>query len=73
MSEIKKNFGLEVGETYLSGKIELGALGCFDFSAFKNKNKEIGSNQPDFKGKNIAIWINQKKATFTGLKEEKVE
>lgn len=72
MNEKKKNFGLEVGETYLSGKLDLGALGSYDFSAFKNKNKEVGSNQPDFKGKNIAIWINQKKSETKVITEEKV-
>lgn len=61
MSE-KKSKKLEVGEKYLSIKL----VGHDYVKAFPNKDKE-NSNEPDFKGDGIAVWIQEKQAP----KEEK--
>jgi len=47
---------LEVGEEYLSVKLS----GHNIVAAFKNKDK-TQSNQPDYKGDGIAIWIQKKR------------
>ena len=55
---------LEVGEKYLTIEI----LGGLKVAAFKNKDKK--GNQPDYRGDGVAVWINEKKATTSKVKQE---
>jgi hypothetical protein len=50
---------LEVGDKYLSIIVDIGGT-KFKFAAFKNKTKK--GSEPDYKGNNLAVWINTKKA-----------
>lgn len=62
---------MEVGEKYLSIKLEVGRLlaechkaitrdsDYVDVAAFLNKERE--GTQPHFKGRSVAVWINKKK------------
>lgn len=61
-----ENQALKEGEKYLYVKI----LGDIKLRAYKNKDKK-DSNQPDFKGEGIAIWINKKKPAVE--KKENIE
>lgn len=51
---------LEVGEKYLSIRIQFGGV-IFKLPAFKVKEKKNPA-EPDYKGQNIAVWISKKKA-----------
>lgn len=69
---------MEIGEKYLNGNIDLGALGKVQIKVFKNEKKEK-DNQPDFRivvkdGDNLksvgALWTTEKKEAKEGKKEE---
>ena len=51
---------LEVGEKYLSIRIQFGGV-VFKLPAFKVKEKKNPA-EPDYKGTNVAVWISSKKA-----------
>lgn len=55
-----KNNKLEVGEKYLNVQILRGKV----IPCFKNKNKK-NSNEPDYKGDGVAIWITKKQEPKT--------
>lgn len=48
---------LKPGEKYLTIQI----VGHSAIAAYKNKDKKEGSNEPDYKGNGVAVWINKKK------------
>lgn len=60
-----ENRKLEAGEKYLSVIISCGSA-QIKFAAFQNKNKK--DKEPDFKGRDIAVWVSKKQ----GIKEEEV-
>ena len=48
---------LEVGEKYLA----ISVLGQIKLIAFPNKSK-TRTNEPDFTGNGVSVWVNHKKA-----------
>jgi hypothetical protein len=48
---------MKEGEKYLGIKI----VGHEIIKAFPNKEKKEGSNEPDFKGNGVGVWINKVK------------
>lgn len=55
----EENKSLKAGEKYLTIEIDLGLFGKHKVSVFKQE--KTNANQPDFKGKNVVVWINKKK------------
>lgn len=56
---------LKIGEKYLKVVVSLGNVD-FDLAAFANLEATSENRQPNFKGRNIAVWVNKKQ-------EKKVE
>ena len=50
---------LKVGEKYLKIVVNLGNLNC-DLAAFPNLDATSENRQPNFKGRNVAVWVNKK-------------
>lgn len=51
---------LNVGDKYLKALIDFGGQ-KFEFVAFLNEEANEENKQPNFRGRNIGIWINTKK------------
>ena len=56
---------LKIGEKYLKVVVSLRNVD-FDLAAFANLEATSENRQPNFKGRNIAVWVNKKQ-------EKKVE
>ena len=49
----------KVGDKYLKVVVSLGNVD-FDLAAFANLEATTENRQPNFRGKNIAVWVNTK-------------
>ena len=58
---------LKPGEKYLKARIDVGGI-ILEFVAFPNKESTMQNKQPEFKGKNIGIWVNEKQGQPTRIK-----
>jgi|TARA_R100000501_G_C2607064_1_gene102553 hypothetical protein len=56
---------LDVGEKYLKCVITVGNVD-FEFASFPNYEATKENKQPNFKGRNIAVWVNTKKEEKDG-------
>lgn len=61
--------GLQPGEEYLAGVLDMGALGKHNVAFFKNKQK-TDDNQPDYKSSHGALWIRKKGDKGPTVEEE---
>jgi|TARA_Y100000034_G_C6788579_1_gene352892 hypothetical protein len=52
---------LKEGEKWMKMVVTVGDVD-FTFSAFPNKDRTEENKQPHYKGKNIGVWVNTKKA-----------
>jgi hypothetical protein len=52
---------LKEGDQYLCVVVTIGDVD-FTFAAFRNEDRTTDNKQPHFKGKNLSVWLNKKKA-----------
>tara|TARA_R100001530_G_C4318373_1_gene154995 strand:+ start:969 stop:1196 length:228 start_codon:yes stop_codon:yes gene_type:complete len=61
---------LSAGEKYLKFVITFGNVD-FEFAAFPNYDATEENKQPNFRGRNVAVWVNEKKKQIETETEKK--
>jgi len=67
----EKYLKLKVGDKYLNIAINVGDANI-TFAAFPDLEATTENKRPNFKGKNVAVWVNEKKEKQADVKVEDV-